>query len=86
MVSRPPLETGDLIHRNAILPAIFILGLILMPTGGLLQRGQLLNAGQLKARDLAAACSDGKFVVSRTGEAYDAQPRGLQIGNSGLKL
>ena len=27
--------------------------------------------------DLAGACSGGKFVVSRAGEAYDAQARGL---------
>ena len=27
-------------------------------------------------RDLAGACSGGKFVVSRAGEAYDARARG----------
>jgi len=62
-----------LILRNAILSAIFILGLILMPIGGLLQRGQLMKAGQQEARDLDAACSDGKFVVPGKGEACDAQ-------------
>ena len=29
-----------------------------------------------ESRDLAGASSGGKFVVSRSGEAYDAQPRG----------
>jgi hypothetical protein len=35
--------------------------------------------------DLAGACSDGKFVVSRVGEAYDRHERKIQIGNSGQK-
>ena len=35
-----------------------------------------------KLRDLAGACSGGKFVVSRPGGAYSAKARG-QMGNSG---
>ena len=30
----------------------------------------------LEARDLAGACSGGKFAESRAGEAYDARARG----------
>src|SRR6266851_643350 len=48
------------------------------------RRGRRLKAGLVRRvktgrrnpADLAGACSGGKFVVSRAGEAYDAQARG----------
>jgi len=43
------------------------------------------KTGRRNPSDLAGACSGGKFVVSGSGEAYDAQAR-VQIGKSGFNV
>ena len=60
-------------------PAVFSIQVWLM-AAGFLRRAK---TGRWNHADLARACSDGEFVVSRAEEACDAPVRG-QIGNSGL--